>query len=95
MLTGKQKSYLKRMANSIDHRYLFGKGEIDDSFLKQIDDGLESHELIKVGILQNSSLDRKEVALELSTKLNCEIVQTIGKVIVLYRKSKKNPKIVL
>ncbi|HAS55843.1 MAG TPA: ribosome assembly RNA-binding protein YhbY [Firmicutes bacterium] len=94
MLTGKQKSYLKGMANSIDHRYLFGKGEIDDSFLKQIDDGLECHELIKVGVLQNSSLDAKEVALELSTKLNCEIVQTIGKVIVLYRKSKKNPKIV-
>ena len=95
MRTGKQKSYLKGLANSIDHRYLFGKGEIDDSFLKQIDDGLESHELIKVGVLQNSSIETKELALELSNKLHCEIVQIIGKVIVLYRKCKKNLKITL
>ena len=92
MLTGKQKQQLKALGNSIDHRYLFGKGDVDQAFLKQIDDALEAHELIKVGLLQNET---KEIGNILSKELNCEIVQLIGRVILIYRKSKKNPRITL
>lgn len=35
MLTGKQKQQLKALGNSIDHRYLFGKGDVDQAFLKK------------------------------------------------------------
>lgn len=95
MLTGKQKQQLKALGNSIDHRYLFGKGDVDQAFLKQIEDALEAHELIKVGLLQNSSIETKEIGNILSKELNCEIVQLIGRVILIYRKSKKNPRITL
>lgn len=95
MLTGKQKRTLKALGNSIDHRYLFGKGDIDQAFLTQINNALEAHELIKVGLLQNSSYEAKEIGNQLSKKLNCEVVQVIGRVVLIYRKSKKNPKIVL
>ncbi len=95
MLTPKQKAYLKGLANHIDHRYLLGKGEIDDAFYDLIDKALEAKELIKVGLLQNSELTAKEVGATLAEKLGCDVVQIIGRVIVLYRKSKKNPQIVL
>lgn len=95
MLKGKQLSYLRRLANTIDHRYLLGKQEPDDSFLDQLDKALEANELIKVGILQNSESKPKELGEEISAKLGAELVQIIGRVIVLYRPSKKHRKIVL
>ncbi len=95
MLKGNQKRYLKGLANPISHRYLLGKGEIDEAFLAQIDAGLEAKELIKVGLNSNCPLNPKEVGEILSSKTSSELVQVIGKVIVLYRRSKKAPKIVL
>lgn len=95
MLKGNQKRYLKGLANPISHRYLLGKGEIDESFLSQIDAALEAKELIKVGLNGNCSLAPKEAGEILSSKTGAELVQIIGHVIVLYRRSKKNPKIVL
>lgn len=95
MLKGKQLSYLRGLANTIDQRYLLGKREPDDSFLDQLDKALEANELIKVGILQNSESKPKELGEEISAKLGAELVQIIGRVIVLYRPSKKHRKIVL
>jgi RNA-binding protein len=95
MITQKQKATLKGLANSIHQRYLIGKGEVDDNIVKLLDTALESHELIKVGVLQNSEVDVDDLAASLAKKLSCDVVQTIGRVIVLYRKSKKNPRIVL
>ena len=95
MLKGNQKRYLKGLANPISHRYLLGKGEIDESFLSQIDSALEAKELIKVGLNGNCSLTPEEAGEILSSKTGAELVQIIGHVIVLYRRSKKNPKIVL
>ena len=95
MLKGKQLSYLRGLANTIDQRYLLGKREPDDSFLDQLDKALEANELIKVGILQNSESKPKELGEDISAKLGAELVQIIGRVIVLYRPSKKHRKIVL
>ena len=95
MLKGKQLSYLRGLANTIDHRHLLGKQEPDDSFLDQLDKALEANELIKVGILQNSESKPKELGEEISAKLGAELVQIIGRVVVLYRPSKKHRKIVL
>ena len=92
MLTPKQKAILKGHANTIKNRYLLGKGEIDDAFVDQIDKALEAHELIKVGLLQTSGYTALEVGEQLCAKLGCEVVQVIGRVVVLYRVSKKHPK---
>lgn len=95
MLKGKQARYLRSLANSIDHRYLLGKGEPDESFIDQLDKGLEANELIKVGLLRTSALSTKELSELLSSRLNCEIVDRIGRVIVLYRESKTKKRIIL
>lgn len=92
MLTPKQRAILKSHANSISNRYLLGKDNIDDAFLDMIDKALEAHELIKVGLLQNSAYSPKEAAQVICDKTGADVAQIIGKVIVLYRPSKKHPR---
>lgn len=89
MLTGKQRSYLKALANSVDTIMQIGKGGITDSVLKQIDDALNARELIKVSVLKNSMLDAKSVANEVAESLGAEYVQSIGSKFVLYRESRE------
>ena len=95
ILTPKQRAKLKAMANTIHDRYQFGKGEVDDAFVELIDKALEAKELIKVGLLQNAEISAEELANELVKKLDCGLVQKIGRVVILYRPSKKHPTIEL
>ena len=95
MLTGKQRSYLKGLANTMDPIFQVGKSGITDNFIKQVDQALEARELIKIKVLNNSLLESKEVALELAEKTKAEFVQSIGNKFVLYRESEENKKIQL
>lgn len=54
MLTGKQRSYLKSLANGIEPIFQVGKGSINDNMIKQFNDALEARELIKINVLKNS-----------------------------------------
>lgn len=89
MLTGKQRSYLKSLANSVEPIMQIGKGGITENVLKQIDDALEARELIKINILNNSMLEAKETANEIAESVRAEYVQSIGNKFVLYRESKE------
>lgn len=89
MLTGKQRSLLRSMANQIQPIFQVGKEGIDENVIKQFDEALEARELVKATVLKNSILDTREVCEEIAEKTNSEIVQVIGRKFVLYRKSKK------
>lgn len=95
MLTGKQRSYLRAKANKLDPIFQIGKGGINESFIEQVDGALETQELIKINILQNSFVEPKEAIEELTKATGAEYVQTIGSKIIIYRESKKNKKIEL
>ncbi len=96
MLTGKQRAYLRGLANALPAKYQVGKaGYEDDTFLTQIREGLEKNELIKVSVLENADLSPREVSDAICEIIGCEGVQAIGSKFVLYKKSKKNPKIIL
>ncbi|KPU27871.1 RNA-binding protein [Caloranaerobacter sp. TR13] len=95
MLTGKQRSYLKSIANGLDPIIQIGKNGISENLIKQIDDALEAREIIKVKILNNSLLETKETANEIAKLTNSEFVQSIGNKFVLYRESKESKKIEL
>lgn len=95
MLKGKQKSYLRSMAMTMDAIFQIGKDGIGDEMVSQLDDALEARELIKIRILKNSVEEAKAAGKCLADELHAELVQIIGRCIVLYRKSKKKPKIEL
>ena len=63
--------------------------------LEQIDNALEARELIKLAVLDNCAWTPREAAEALAEATDSAVVCTIGKKLVLYRPSKKNPKIVL
>lgn len=95
MLTGKQRAFLKSMANSIDPIFQLGKNGVTESFVKQIEDALEVREIIKIKVLNNSLLDPTEVANQIAEEIDAEFVQSIGSKFVLYKESKENKKIEL
>ncbi|NLX78152.1 MAG: ribosome assembly RNA-binding protein YhbY [Clostridiaceae bacterium] len=90
MLTGKQRSYLRSLANVIPAIFQVGKGGISDNVIKQFDEALEARELVKGTVLKNSEYSAREVCEELAEALGAEIVQVIGNRFVLYRESKES-----
>ena len=88
-LTGKQKRQLRALANTIDAQIQIGKNEITDNLIETIDKALTAHELIKISVLKSVDSPLLEIALDVSSATNSTIVQTIGRVIVLYRQNLK------
>lgn len=90
MITGKQRAFLKSIANDIVPIFQVGKGGINDNMIKQFDDALEAREIVKAAVLKNSLSDTRQICEELAGKLGAEIVQVIGNKFVLYRESKNH-----
>ena len=88
-MTSKQRAYLKSLAMKIDPIYNIGKGSISPELVQGVRDALEARELIKIGVLQNCMDDPKELA------TRSQVVQVIGKKIVLYKESKNHKRIEL
>mgnify|MGYP006302997075 CR=1 FL=1 len=92
MLSGKQRSFLRGKANSMDPLFQIGKDGISENVITQVDDALEARELIKLRVLNNSLYTAKEAANELVEACNAEFIQAIGNVLVLYRRNDDNPR---
>jgi len=95
MITSKQRSYLRSLANELNPVLILGKGGIDENVIKQADDVLEARELIKASVLKNSPLSAREACNLLCQEVGAEPVQVIGNKFVIYRPSKENPTIEL
>ena len=91
-LTGKQRAQLRAMCNTMEPVLHIGKDGIGENLVKQANDALESRELIKCRVLENSLLTAREACDELSRLTRSEQVQVIGTKFVLYRPSHKKDK---
>ena len=89
MLTNKEKKYLRKLANPLNSVFKVGKEGVSSNQIKSINDYLEAHELVKISILKNCDFETMEVALDLCSATKAELVQIIGRIIILYRQSKK------
>ncbi|MDF2926764.1 MAG: RNA-binding protein [Paenibacillaceae bacterium] len=79
----------------MDPIFQVGKGGLNDHMIKSIGEALEVRELLKVSILTNNTDDKHEVARELADGTGAELVQLIGKTVILYKQSTDNKKIEL
>lgn len=95
MLTGKQKRFLRSEAHHLQPLFQIGKNGLTESVITQIEEALETKELIKVNILQNCSEDKHEIATKLENRGGIHVVQVIGNIIVLYKESEENKRIEL
>ena len=88
MLTGKERAYLRGLANQLSPIFQIGKNGVEENFLIQVKQALEARELIKIKVLENSGLESRETSDLICKAVKCEGVQAIGNKIVLYKKSK-------
>ena len=94
-MTSKQRARLRGMAATLEPIIYIGKDGIVPGTVKQVSDDLEAHELIKGCVQPNCPLSAKEALQALCEACGAEPVQFIGRRFVLYRRSEKDPKIVL
>ena len=96
-MTTKQRAYLKSLAMTMDPIFQIGKNSMTPELTNAIAEALEARELIKVSVLKNCADDPKELGIMISERTRSQLVQVIGKKIVIYKEAKneKNRKIVL
>lgn len=95
MLSNKQRKYLRALANGIKPMIQMGKEGNKETFIRQLDMMLDSHELVKVNVLETSPMTAHEAANYFVERLEANYVQDIGRKFVLYREAKEDPQIVL
>lgn len=93
MLTGKQRSYLRSLANNEEPIFQVGKGGIGDNLIKQFNDAFEARELVKATVLKNSGAGAREICEEIAGRTGADIVQVIGNRFVLFKESIKHKEI--
>jgi len=92
VLSIKQKKYLKGVAHPFSPAVIIGKEGITGRLLGTIEAELLHHELIKVKIGSNSSVEKKHAAQLIPEKTTSSLVQLIGKTLILYKANLKKPK---
>lgn len=95
MITSKQRSKLRGLSNNLKPLFQVGKDNVGENLIKQLDEYLELHEIVKIRILQSATIEAKPTCNEIAGKLKAEPVSAIGSTFVLYRRSKNNPVIEL
>lgn len=94
-ITSKQRAYLKSIATNITPVFQVGKASLTPEIVTAVDEALEKREIIKLSVLKNCFDDPNEIADTLAERTHSNVVHVIGKKIILYRQTKKNPKIKL
>lgn len=91
-MTSKQRAYLKGLAMTMDPIFQIGKSSVTPEITAAIAEALEARELIKITVLKNCLDDGRSIAEVLAERTHSEVVQVIGKKIVLYRPAKDEAK---
>ena len=92
MITSKQRAYLKGLAMTMDPILHLGKGGLTPENTASVDEALAARELIKINVLQNCLEDSRQMAETLAERTRSQVVQVIGRKIVLYREGKDDKK---
>ena len=91
-MTSKQRSYLKGLAMTMDPIFQIGKSSVTPELTAAIAEALEARELIKITVLKNCLDDGRSIAEVLAERTRSDVVQVIGKKIVLYKPAKDEAK---
>ncbi|KRO04382.1 RNA-binding protein [Levilactobacillus paucivorans] len=85
LLRGKQKRYLRAHAHNMRPLFSVGKNGLTEAWLDQLTGALENRELIKINLQQSADVTVDETKAFIEDNTNIQVVQTIGRVLVLYR----------
>ncbi len=91
-MTSKQRAYLNGLAMNIPSILSLGKSSLTPEFTRSVDEALGARELIKVTVLKSCTEDLHDLADTLAERTHSEVVQVIGRKIVLYREGDEDNK---
>jgi RNA-binding protein len=95
-ITPKQRAYLKSLAHHLKPVVYVGKEGVSDSTVRSVEEALNTRELIKVRVQEAAPQDVREAGAELEGRVEgLSLVQTIGRVAVLYRRHPDKPELEL
>ena len=94
-MTSKQRAYLKSLASVIDPVLQIGKSSLTPEYIEAVREAFNTREVLKINVLKNCLDDPKEMAQIIADRSGSQVVQVIGRKIVLYKPDKDKPKIIL
>ena len=92
MITTKQRAFLRGLGNALEPVMQIGKEGATENVLTGAEQLLQARELVKFKVLNNCDSDAKTLANEIAPMLNADVVQCIGNIFILYKKSTKKAK---
>ncbi len=94
-LTGKQRRHLRALGHHLTAVLQVGHEGVTDAVVRQAQEQLEAHELIKVKISENAPEERQDAAEILAERCGAQLAQVLGRTALLYRRRKEKPSITL
>jgi RNA-binding protein len=90
-ISSRERSALRAAAHPLHAVVLIGDNGLSDAVLKEIDQNLDAHGLIKVRAGGQDRASREEMLQRICDALSCAPVHHLGKVLILYRPESRNP----
>jgi len=88
-MTGKERAELRKQANTLTAIFQIGKENITEPLVEAVDAALKKREFIKLSVLETSELSAKEAAEQLAAATGADVIQCIGRKLVLYRQKEE------
>ena len=93
-LSIQERKRLRQIGHALNPVVMLGGQGLTESVIEETNRALNDHELIKVKIVAEDREARAALIEEIAQATDAQIVQTIGKIVLLYKKApKQNPKL--
>lgn len=93
-LSPSQKKHFRQIGHNLKPIVTIGSNGLSEGVINELNRALDDHELIKVRLAVVDRDHRAEAARELCEQCQAECIQTIGKIVLLYKANPKpNPKL--
>ena len=88
-LSIQERKRLRQIGHALNPVVMIGSQGLTESVIEEINRALNDHELIKVKVGGEDREARSALITEIAEVSEAEIVQTIGKIVLLYKKAAK------
>ena len=93
-LSIQERKRLRQIGHALNPVVMLGDKGLTESVVEELNRALNDHELIKVLVTGEDREARAATITEIANVTGAEVVQTIGKIALLYKKAaKQNPKL--
>lgn len=94
-LSANQRRHLRSLAHPLKPVILVGAKGVTDALIAELDSALERHELLKVKVAAEDREARDASIDDIVGRVDATLVQRVGNIATLYRRSREKPQIVL